>query len=624
MRNRIFIKYLIIVMISLNINATDYFLGKAKFPIMDKYRAEAFASKRIYTGVQGSEEYYTESKYLYLKEYIHDYSTGLNIGLYIIPRDISKGFSDLKYIIAFGGTLATDIKDNEIISYLDIAKDILQDLNLLNNRELSISQPKKALEITNEFIKKYDIDKNNITLTGHSLGGGLVQYVSHHTGIKGVTFNTAPYPIYGNIVWGDKSLINPKIDVVNIMSDKDQLTGTLLFVEDFEQKRCNPNTHGGELITVIPNQLPMMSDMLRELIKDYANIDIDFNDVKNREVSLKLLSEALEKFSQKTIEDNILNVSKKILNKILGFPVFNDFNYEYAKGNYYMALSYLIAKDYHNFLIQLKFAFNIDTELELTKLFLGERIVLKTNTGHGMFELIEKSYSNFYTTNLSRVNDIDKGYGEKEIREFISKDYIDPLSFGKFSPKNKVDPITFMKAIAKPIYGIDYNLDICNYAKSLKNKSIDINFIANADGSIPRINSLSYPCNKTEFILDVEFDDVKFDADGVPSPVYNTSIVGFKDVYISRLYTAKIVSNIIKRESSKEKQFENCNKAFSATIDECTLFLQEKCIIPNVSNYDFRPNDDITREELVVIAYKMRESLKNGGKTLCTHGKDLK
>ena len=624
MKNTSFIKYLIIFLFTLNLNATNYFLGKEKYDIMSKYRAEAFASKRIYFGVEGSSEYYTDHDFLYLQEYYSSPGTGLNMGLYLVTKtNGSSGSSAPKFIIAFGGTLATNIKDGSITSKLDILNDFLTDLNFLNNRKLSIIQAKEALDTANKFIKKYDIKKDNIILAGHSLGGALVQYVSKNTDIKGVTFNTAPYPVYGNIAFNGKELLNLDLDVVNIMSDMDPLTGTLTFIEDLEQERSTSTSHAGELITKIPYQLPMLSSIISDLAKDYIHVNIDFTKAKNKEKLIKTLSAALAKFSQQTFNDTVKDTLRNRFIKILGFPTFSDGEYSLAKSNYYLALSYLMAKDYRNFILYIKKSFNLDTEIKLKKIFYGERFVLKTNTGHGMLELIQASYIDFYKTD-TRVNDIAGHIGEKKIRYFVGKKYIEASPKGKFHPNGLLTPTDFMETITKASYGEVYSSKECAYSVYLKeDKKIDINFISIKKGTTYSSvikNNISYPCKNSEAITETT-TEVGFDENGKPYPVYTTRLIGLKAINISRLYTAKVISNIIIRETSKDniKQFDKCNIPSGATITECTFFLKSKCIIPNISNYDFRPYANITRGEFVVMAYKMQEVLS--GKNLCRHNK---
>ena len=78
-----------------------------------------------------------------------------------------------------------------------------------------------ALIWTNEMIEKHSMDKNNLTLTGHSLGGILTQYVGSELKIKEYAYN--PWGI-NTLFTNIKSSINETIDKIlnNIgISNKD-------------------------------------------------------------------------------------------------------------------------------------------------------------------------------------------------------------------------------------------------------------------------------------------------------------------------------------------------------------------------------------------------------------------
>ncbi|CAA6813095.1 MAG: Unknown protein [uncultured Sulfurovum sp.] len=633
MKNNIFMKYLIIFLFTLDINATNYFLGEAIIPIMDKYRAESFVANRVYTGVEGSSEFYTDTKFLYLQKYYNDLNTGLNMGFYIDTEENGSSSSTPKYIIAFGGTGAANIKTESIIikdysvsSGLDLIQDILTDLNFLNNRELSILQAKQALDKTNEIIKDFGIKKSNITLVGHSLGGALVQYVSKHTGIKGVTFNTAPYPIYGNIAFNTNAILDQDIDVVNIMTDQDELTATLIYIENLEKESSGMSSHVGELITKIPVQVTIASNILDDLVKKHIYVDIDFSITEAKDKLIQTLAGALANFSQKTFNDTVKDTLKNRFIKILGFSkplTMEDLEYMNAKSHYYLALSYLIAKDYSKFVLYIKKAFNINTQIKLTKLFYGTRVVIKTNTGHSSKDLILKSYMNFSETD-ARANDINRHLQEAQIKEFVRKKYIGLLDREKFYPNKLLKPTTFMEAITKATEGEVYSSKACKYSNFLKeNKKINIDFISGRKGetdSPVKKNNLSYPCKDYEPITEVT-TETGFDEKGEPYPVYETSLIGFDTINISRLYTAKVISNIILSEKN-QAQFVNCDIPSGATITECEFFLKSKCIIPNITNYDFRPDENITRAEFVGMVSKMQKVLV--GNNLCRHKKGLK
>lgn len=83
---------------------------------------------------------------------------------------------DGKAKVAFRGTNPTNLKD--------LGTDVLVGLGLQDKS----SRMKNALKTTNLAIKKYG--KDNVSLTGHSLGGAQAAYVSRKAGVKATGFNT--------------------------------------------------------------------------------------------------------------------------------------------------------------------------------------------------------------------------------------------------------------------------------------------------------------------------------------------------------------------------------------------------------------------------------------------------
>lgn len=79
--------------------------------------------------------------------------------------------------IAFRGTNVRNIKD--------LGTDVLVGMGLQDKS----SRMKNALKTTDLAIAKYG--KENVSLTGHSLGGSQAAYVSRKRGLKGTGFNPA-------------------------------------------------------------------------------------------------------------------------------------------------------------------------------------------------------------------------------------------------------------------------------------------------------------------------------------------------------------------------------------------------------------------------------------------------
>ncbi|HIP48129.1 MAG TPA: hypothetical protein EYG92_04080 [Lutibacter sp.] len=105
---------------------------------------------------------------------------GLVVGLYK---------KDNNYIMAIGGTTA----NSKLIPIYNNVLDLWTDLTLISE---TIFKPNQLLTLKNWYKSlSSDVKTNIIAITGHSLGGGLAQYMGLLTGIKTYTFNTAPLPL---------------------------------------------------------------------------------------------------------------------------------------------------------------------------------------------------------------------------------------------------------------------------------------------------------------------------------------------------------------------------------------------------------------------------------------------
>lgn len=97
---------------------------------------------------------------------------------YTVFTRIQNGKKDI--VISFGGTQ----------SGKDIIADIQQHLRI---EPIAPQQYKDALDIADKSIRLKDIDAyTTLKFTGHSLGGGLAQYISLHRGVRAYVFNSAP------------------------------------------------------------------------------------------------------------------------------------------------------------------------------------------------------------------------------------------------------------------------------------------------------------------------------------------------------------------------------------------------------------------------------------------------
>ena len=158
----------------------------------DSIRGLKYASKKYWEYALLSNAIYDKKNNLLVKKHtevnnsgwkLYQFKQSLNglvVGLY------KKGD---RYIMAIGGTTA----NSTMIPIIDTVLDVWTDLTLISE---TIFKPNQLLSLKNWYKKlPQNIKSNIVAITGHSLGGGLAQYMGLMTGIKTYTFNTAPLPL---------------------------------------------------------------------------------------------------------------------------------------------------------------------------------------------------------------------------------------------------------------------------------------------------------------------------------------------------------------------------------------------------------------------------------------------
>ncbi len=147
--------------------------------VSDENYKYAYLSNRIYQDTP-EDEGKVEQNWKTI-DIFDDYVNGFKAGLY-------KNETTGEYIVAYGGTTANSY-DSFLGKTYDAISDLITDVTLLS--VISMGQPTNALQYYKDIKARYgDIDG----ITGHSLGGGLAQYTGLYSGVKTVTFNTAPLP----------------------------------------------------------------------------------------------------------------------------------------------------------------------------------------------------------------------------------------------------------------------------------------------------------------------------------------------------------------------------------------------------------------------------------------------
>lgn len=100
-----------------------------------------------------------------------------------VHRTVFFNPQNKRAVVSYRGTKVSDVRD------------LAADLAIVRGSEGSTPRFKQSLKLAEKAIKKYG--KENVTLTGHSLGGSQAIYVGHKTGLTAHAFNPGVGPKTG-------------------------------------------------------------------------------------------------------------------------------------------------------------------------------------------------------------------------------------------------------------------------------------------------------------------------------------------------------------------------------------------------------------------------------------------
>ena len=155
-----------------------------------------------------------------------------------------------KYIVAFRGTDPPewDIKQLKETAKDFFVADILETL-------VHVSQTKAALNLIEDLMYKYEISADNITVTGHSLGGRLAAETAIKHGLTAYTFNAADISVSTKA----SNYINPKTNITNTVSSNDWVTGTVglggYFGGNVSDNKILKEANGGHSMADLANNI---------------------------------------------------------------------------------------------------------------------------------------------------------------------------------------------------------------------------------------------------------------------------------------------------------------------------------------------------------------------------------
>ena len=166
----------------------------------------------------------------------------------------TKGSNEL--VISFAGTYPGSLPGTTNGSFLGLAVDLVADVGLASGN--GSSQLLEAAKYYLSLKNNPSYQGYNITLTGHSLGGGLAALIGVFFGVTTVAFDQAPFA--GSAVAGHPDLAAIlKADLLASGYSEDQLLGLTRFLQLRQANGGIPNSDlvstirvDGEFLSVFP------------------------------------------------------------------------------------------------------------------------------------------------------------------------------------------------------------------------------------------------------------------------------------------------------------------------------------------------------------------------------------
>ena len=358
-----------------------------------------------------------------LDKYTDNPTSGFTAGIY---RVIS-GYMSGKYIVAFGGTSAAD-RNSATSAALP---DIVTDLNLLNftKEDKQVEETRAFMDAVPNVASPFDL-----TITGHSLGGGLSQYASMYSGHNAVTVNTAPIPIseesqshviysVTDIAKADYTIyLKYKDQIKNFMVPLDPLTSTLYFVEEYETNRQNDTQRIDNVINSLNSYGWFKSIKVADRYLSITGLAPIYLSIKSQ--LIKDLAYLFGAYTNDKLDDS------KGIDSIYFYKAIIDLKYKNIQG----------------FVDNIKLAYGIPYIIKLQNLIMGERIILPMDTplleAHLMQPFLDKS-SNYFGLSGAESHEVtvDSNHNglsdtaEKKLRLFSDS----PNTVDTINNKAKID-----------------------------------------------------------------------------------------------------------------------------------------------------------------------------------------